>query len=57
MCKPLIHKVDLEELGDAVEPIRDSIRKLFEDAYISILDASPKDVNTFHDKIAKEQNE
>ena len=43
----LIHKVDLEDLGDAVAPIRDSIRKMFEDAYIDILDSN-KDVNAFN---------
>ena len=52
----LIHEIDLEELGDAVAPIRDSIRKMFEDAYVDALFDTKKDVNAFH-KRTKEQDE
>ena len=50
MSKPLIHKVDLEELGDTVEPIRDGIRKIFEDAYVDTFFVSEKDVDKFYER-------
>lgn len=55
MCE-LIHKVDLEELGDTVKPIRDSIRKIFEDAYVDAFFVSEKDVDRFYERI-KERKE
>ena len=53
----LFHKVDLDKLGDAVETIRDSIRQLFEDAYVSIdEDPTVKNVNTFYEKTKEQSN-
>lgn len=56
MSKPLIHKVDLEELGDTIEPIRDGIRKIFEDAYVDTFFVSEKDVDRFYER-TKERKE
>lgn len=56
MSKPLIHKVDLAELGDTVEPIRDGIRKIFEDVYVDTFFVSEKDVDRFY-KRTKERKE
>ena len=53
MSKPLIHKVDFEELGDTVEPIHDGIRKLFEDAYVDTFFVSEKDVDKFYKRVKK----
>ena len=52
----LIHEIDLEDLGDAVQPIRDSIQKMFEDAFIDTFFDTKKDVNVFR-KRTKEENE
>ena len=53
----LFHEIDLDELGDAIAPIRDSIRKLFEDAYVSIdEDPTVKNVNTFYEKTKEQSN-
>lgn len=56
MSKPLIHEVDLEELGDAVKPIRDGIRKIFEDAYVDMFFVLVKDVDKFYER-TKERKE
>lgn len=56
MSKPLIHEIDLEELGDAVQPIRAGIRKIFEDAHVDTFFVSEKDVDRFY-KRTKERKE
>lgn len=56
MMSELIHKVDLEELGDTVKPIYDSIRKIFEDAFVDTFFVSEKDVDRFY-KRTKERKE
>ena len=57
MSKPLIHKVDLEELGDTIEPIRDGIRKLFEDAYVDTFLFQRKMLTSFTKEQRNKKNE
>ncbi len=54
MCE-LIHEVDIEKYADICYPIADSIRKIFEDAYIPI--SVDKNVNMFHAEKRLKQNE